>query len=102
MWQCQALSPKLNRINRTNPDLAKRIDGQMGYLVKDDLVELTKVDRFTQVLLRCGRGRYTCPVQDAQNLIDCLEFGMKMAKEATGQELSPVTDYVRDISLPEN
>jgi hypothetical protein len=102
MWQCQALSPKLNRINRTNPDLANRIDGQMGFLIKEDLPKLIAFNRFEPVLIRCGNGRFTCPAQDVTHFMNCLEFGIKMAKQVYGDEFNESTDYVRDVQLPVN
>jgi hypothetical protein len=100
MWQCQAISGKLNRIKASNPDLANRIDGQMGFLTKDDLPKLIEFNRFESVLVRCGAGRFTCPAQDVQHFMNCLEFGMKLCKENTGNEFNESTDYVRDVSLP--
>jgi hypothetical protein len=100
MWQCQELSGKLNRIKASNPELAKKIDGQMAFLTIDDLPKLIEFNRFEPVLIRCGAGRFTCPAQDVKHFMDCLEFGMKMAKQVYGDEFNEATDYVRDIQLP--
>jgi hypothetical protein len=100
MWQCQALAGKLNRIKASNPELAKKIDGQMAFLTVDDLPKLIAINRFEPVLVRCGAGRFTCPAQDVQHFMDCLEFGMKLCKEVNGDEFNESTDYVRDVSLP--
>jgi hypothetical protein len=100
MWQCQALAVKLNRIKASNPELAKKIDGQMAFLTVDDLPNLIAFNRFEPVLVRCGAGRFTCPAQDVQHFMDCLEFGMKLCKEKTGDEFNEKTDYVRDVQLP--
>jgi len=56
-----------------------------NFITDKDLPEIIKVDRFQQVLIRCGCGRFVCPAQDAQHFIDIIT-----------REKS---DYVRDVSL---
>ena len=58
----------------------------MGFLTtKEDEEKLIAEDRLQTVLVRCGGGRFICPVQDLQNFIDIIN--------AEG------SDYVRDVSV---
>jgi hypothetical protein len=50
-----------------------------------DTAELIKLDRFFQVLVRCGGFRFTCAVQDVDHLCKCVAAG---------------GDHVRDVSIP--
>ena len=45
--------------------------------------------RLTQVLVRCGGGRFTCPAQDAEHFISLVVSG-----NHAGQD-----EYVRDVGL---
>ena len=44
-----------------------------GYLTESTLAELVKIDRLRNVLVRMHQGRFSCPAQDAKNIIDSLE-----------------------------
>ena len=61
------------------------VNEQGGFLLQAQIEELTKLDRLRNVLVRCGNGRFTCPVQDAPWFIEIIT--------AQGQ------DYIRDVSL---
>ena len=81
-----ALPRGFHEIQCTNPLLATEILEQ-GYFIKDTQVpSIIAVNRLLLVLVRCGNGRFLCPVQDVQHFIAIIE------KEGS--------DYVRDISLP--
>jgi hypothetical protein len=58
----------------------------MGFLTqKEDEAKLIAEDRLQLVLVRCGSGRFFCPVQDLQHFIDII----------TRED----SDYVRDVSV---
>lgn len=59
---------------------------RMGYLTKpEDDAALLKEDPLQIVLVRCGNGRFQCPIQDLQNMIDMIN--------------KSGTTYVRDVSV---
>ena len=58
----------------------------MGFLTcEGDEEELMKEDRLQPVLVRCGGGRFTCPIQDLAHFRDIIN--------ADGR------DYIRDASV---
>jgi hypothetical protein len=58
----------------------------MGFLAnREDQEKLIAEDRLQPVLVRCGGGRFSCPVQDLQHFIDII----------TRED----SDYVRDVSV---
>ena len=61
------------------------IKARYGFITEDEVEELKQIDRFRQVLVRCGCGRFTCAVQDVDHFI--------------GMILKSKEDYVRDVSL---
>lgn len=56
-----------------------------GFVTEKDMPEIIKEDRFQQILIRCGAGRFICPAQDTEHFINII------TKEKS--------DYVRDASL---
>lgn len=56
-----------------------------GFIDEETLDQINDLDRFTQVLVRCGGGRFICSAQDAKHFI--------------GIVTSEGHDYVRDVSL---
>lgn len=46
--------------------------------------------RLLSVLVRCGGGRFTCPIQDVRHFIALIESGQD----------GEATDYVQDVSFP--
>lgn len=57
-----------------------------GFITSDaDLAAIVSLNRFQQVLVRCGNGRFVCPAQDVKHFTDIIEKS---------------DDYVRDISFP--
>lgn len=60
---------------------------RMGWLTKED-VQVLASDmelRLQWCLVRCGGCRFTCPAQDVEHLVHCVEAG---------------GDYVRDVCIP--
>ena len=60
-------------------------DDNGGFLRDTDLVELAKLDRLRQVLIRCGNGRMVVAAQDAKHFADIVD--------------RDGVDYVRDVAL---
>lgn len=82
--KCKYIGNQLREINKVSPALAKRIDEQFGCLSLRDVQELCEIDRFWQVLVRCGGGRFITAAQNVEWLAQVVEKG---------------GDYVRDFSL---
>ena len=62
-----------------------QIIARHGFLADDDLARLIKCGhRLTQVLVKCGRVRFVCAVQDAAQIISAIEGA---------------GDYVRDVQV---
>ena len=61
------------------------IKARYGFITDDEVEELKQIDRFRQVLVRCGCGRFTCAVQDVDHFVGIIE----RSKE----------DYIRDVRL---
>lgn len=76
----------IEEIRENDPALADKIVEDSGFITEDQIPFIEKVNRFIMVLVRCGRGRLLCPVQDAKHFIDIIN-----KSEA---------DYVRDVCLP--
>jgi hypothetical protein len=70
--------------------------------------ELEKIDRSLVVLVRCGNGRFLCPVQDVRHFMAIIEEHYRF--KGNGKGVIPMADYakmegehpdyVRDVSLP--
>lgn len=73
-------------IRAANQPLAKKLEDNGGFLMQQDVAELVQIDRLMLVLVRCGNGRFMCPVQDVNHFCEII-----------GRENS---DHVRDVSLP--
>lgn len=84
----------LDKIEKANPELATIIAGNGGFLLDDQIDELMKIDRLMLVLVRCGCGRFLCPVQDLKH------FCAIIAEHSEAKPFSVENDYVRDVSLP--
>jgi len=62
------------------------IDKTNGCFITDnDVPGIVQEHRLQPVLVRCGSGRFSCPVQDVTHFIEIIE--------------SDGRDYVRDVSL---
>lgn len=88
----------IETIRKANNGLASAIERQGGFLYDAQIPELIKIDRLMLVLVRCGNGRFMCPVQDLNHFIGIIEEHSKMV-ENVELPLEP-SDYVRDVSLP--
>jgi len=82
------MTDSVAKIARVNPTLANKINAQFTFLTNEDIAEVEKIDRMMMVLVRCGNGRFVCPVQNALHFCNIID------KEGT--------DYVRDMSFPSN
>ena len=59
---------------------------QYGFILENQIEQIVAINRFEQILIRCGNGRFLCPAQDAKHFISIIE------KEGS--------DHIRDVSLP--
>ena len=64
---------------------APAIRARHGFLSQADIGDILAFDRMRQVLVRCGRCRFRCAVQDLEHLEQCIVAG---------------GDYIRDVCLP--
>lgn len=79
------ITRQLAKIRVFDPALAKRIEGECGFMTSDDLAILVKHSPNHVVLVRCGGGRFMTPAKDVVHFVDIV----------TQQG----DDYVRDVSL---
>ena len=56
-----------------------------GFIDEETLEQINSINRFAQVLVRCGGGRFICSAQDAKHFI--------------GIVTEEGHDYVRDVSI---
>lgn len=84
----------LSEIAAKNLTLANQIQERGGFLLDTMIPELIAIDRLMLVLVRCGNGRFLCPVQDVKHFVTIIEEHNK----TVGVTLD--SDYIRDISLP--
>lgn len=62
------------------------IKEQMGFITsKEEQDAVLKENRLQMVLVRCGSGRFLCPIQDLDHFVDIINKDGR--------------DYVRDVSL---
>jgi hypothetical protein len=78
----------LDRIGEQLPRTAEKIADQGGFIVAEDLLKLAAIDklRLELLLVRCGNGRFLCPIQDV------VHFTQIVRREGS--------DYVRDVGIP--
>lgn len=68
-----SLSEVMGKIRANDSKLADKIIKQ-GYCIVDaDVESLTKIDRLMKVLVKCGNGRFSCPVQDVKHFIKIVD-----------------------------
>jgi hypothetical protein len=65
--------------------IEKLLKERMGFVKENEIPEIIKENRMQSMIVRCGGGRFICPVQDVQHFIDIIE------KEKS--------DYIRDVSI---
>ena len=88
----------LLRIGRTDPGLENKIRRQHGYVLEDDVDRLIAVERLMLVMVRCGNGRFMCPIQDLKHFMTIIEEHSELKATATGKKFAG--DHVRDVSIP--
>lgn len=91
----------IQQIRQANPALARKIETvQHGFILAADVEPLIAVNRLMLVLVRCGNGRFLCPIQDLNHFMGIINNHAERVKAETGQLLNAGTDYIRDVSLP--
>ena len=88
----------VQKVYASNPTLADKINGQHTFLTEEDIAEVEKIDRHMLVLVRCGNGRFLCPVDCVNHFIGIIEEHAKLKEEKTGKPLQG--DHIRDVSFP--
>ena len=75
-----------SQVERPYPSFIQSLfDGpRMGFVTEGDLPRVIAEDRFCQLLVRTGRGRFTVSAQDCEQMIETIERG---------------GDWVRDVSV---
>jgi hypothetical protein len=82
--------------------LIEKIKKQVNFLTQEDLDDLLSDPfndvgdelRLRPVLVRCGGGRFTCPLQDVKHFIQIIKEHDQI------KEYAKNADYVRDVSIP--
>ena len=73
----------------TNASLSRALQvvkSNGGFMNETDIDIIAHHDRLRMVLVRCGNGRFLCPIQDVKHFMAIVQ--------RDGQ------DHVRDVSLP--
>ena len=86
----------VQQVAAVNPKLANKINSQGCCLTEEDVSEVMQINRMMLVLVRCGCGRFLCPVQDVKHFISIIEEHSRM-KRAQGKTDG---DHIRDVSFP--
>ena len=89
MFKSKYIVETLNLISRHNPALAATLDERMGFIVASDIPGLMAYDPKLNVLVRCGNGRFQCPVNELAGVVAVITQGQHKKY-----------DYVRDVSIP--
>ena len=89
MFRSELINEQLLAISQVNKRLAKTLDEQMGFIQSCDVGPLKDFEPKFEVLVRCGNGRFLCPVNKLEEIINLID-----------QERHPLYDYVRDVSIP--
>jgi len=92
-------NPHVQKIRRKNPALANKLIQQGGFVIDVDLPELIQVDPHLPLLVRCGRGRFTCDVSCVSLYVEIISEHAKLKAKETGKPEVMVGDYVRDVSI---
>jgi hypothetical protein len=88
-------NPNLTQVLKVNPDLALLISNRGGFITDDQMEELIGINRMMLVMVRCGMGRFICPIQDAKHFIDIIERDSEANNGHQGE-------HIRDVSLTHN
>jgi len=75
--------------------LIERINGNHHFIDMNDVKNLLDAGntRLRKVLVRCGCGRFLCPLQDVQHFIEIIDRDRETEPDRSK------TDYIRDVSL---
>jgi hypothetical protein len=94
----------MNRIAGVDALLAAKIDSQARCLTLEQVDELERIDRFIQVLVRTNMGRFLTAVQNVRWYVGLIDSHRRMVEAAIGSLPNGKynTDWVRDISIPED
>jgi hypothetical protein len=88
----------LSTIAAKNLTWANTLRDRGGFIItKAEIDELISIDRFIQVLVRCGNGRFVCSVQDVLHFITIID---QHRESNSLSHKNADSDYIRDISLP--
>ena len=88
----------IEKIQAVNSYVAGNIRARGGFILNIEVPELIKIDPFLSVLVRCGNGRFTCPVQELNHFINIITEHAELKAKAANVEFAG--DHVRDVSLP--
>lgn len=83
------------KIKNADPGLLAELDCRHGYIHEKMIDRLIKIDRLMLVLVRCGNGRFLCPIQDLNHFTNIIGQHASMSPPNSTE-----TDYVRDVSFP--
>lgn len=99
----------IETIRKANPTLAETIERRGGFIIAAEVPLLENIDRLMLVLVRCGNGRFLCPVQDVRHFMAIIEEHYRF--KSGGKDVIPMEDWakiegeqpewVRDVSLPD-
>ena len=88
------MAKRFEIVRQKAPELARTIEARHYFITKEEVDALTTIDRLLPVLVRCGNGRFTCPIQDLNHFIGIIET------HHFHGPVGPGSDYVRDVSIP--
>jgi hypothetical protein len=91
------MAKRFEIVRQKAPELARTIEARHYFITKEEVDALTTIDRLLPVLVRCGNGRFTCPIQDLNHFIGIIEAHYNAATFVPGRSSG---DYVRDVSIP--
>jgi hypothetical protein len=88
----------VQQVANVNPALADKIVNQGTFLTDEDIPKLININRHMLVLVRCGNGRFLCPVDNVTHFISIIEEHSKLKEEKEGKPFQG--DHIRDVSFP--
>lgn len=101
MFKCEYLPRTLAIIAASNEELARKIDNQYGFLIETDIPGLIAVNPALSVLVRTGKDRFVCRVDEVSRRIAEIEENYRQIEATKGKPaVLHGADFVRDVSLP--
>lgn len=97
------------KINAANPALGAKIAEDGGFITKENLAEIVKIDRNILLLVRLNGGRFLAPADNVDHLVALITDHGDLIEEKVNSlpNVNPNRirakhhwDYVRDVSLP--